>query len=81
MVAVSPTLDAKSQVSPSYRALPIWVIRCSRGVSPLFSKCNELPKLYALCAGVPVSLGPVGSAIRDGRGGSSPYQLLVSYTV
>src|SRR5262249_55648337 len=54
MVAVTPTLDARSQVSPSYLVEPVEVMSCPYRtylvhLMLILSQYNKLPPLYA-CA-------------------------------
>ena len=54
IVAVAPTLEAKSQVSLSNRVLPMCVMQylsTEFATDLIFSQGKELSKLYALCLG------------------------------
>src|SRR6185312_8549204 len=71
IVAVAPTLEARSQLSPGDRGesarVMVFLLEEPRWI---FSKCNELAET------LPASAGSSGGPERTSR-----YQLLVSYTV
>ncbi|ORB08452.1 hypothetical protein BST30_04060 [Mycobacterium mantenii] len=46
IVAVTPTLDARSQVSPSY-LVEVMCVPLSEVANLIFSRYNKLPPLYA----------------------------------